>query len=88
VAPRLTDRWMSREPVVRSVGALLTVLALPALLWGGWYFRVLFAGLMASGLWRLFFPANSIRLQRRTYPRWVHGCLLVGGALLVWILRS
>jgi hypothetical protein len=33
------------------------------------------------------FPQSSIRAQQRSYPRWVHGCLLVGGAILVWALR-
>lgn len=86
-APRLTDRWMSRKPVVRSVGALLLILALPSLAWRGWYFRILFAGLTLSGFWRLCFPQSSIRMQQRSYPRWVHGCLLTGGAILVWTLR-
>ena len=68
--------------MVRAVGALLLVLAIPSLVWRGWYFWTLFAGLTASGLWRLCFPQSSIRAQRRSYPRWVHGCLLVGGAIL------
>jgi hypothetical protein len=86
-APGLTERWMSNALVVRAVGALLSVLAIPSLVWRGWYFWTLFAGLTASGLWRLCFPQSSIRAQRRSYPRWVHGCLLVGAAILVWALR-
>jgi hypothetical protein len=86
VVPQLTELWMSKPRVVRAVGALLLVLAVPCLVWGGWYFWTLFAGLTVSGLWRLCFPQSSIRAQRRTYPRWVHGCLLVAGAALVWVL--
>lgn len=87
VAPVLTERWMGRPPVVRSVGMLLLTLAIPCLVWRGWYFWTLFAGLLVSGLWRLFFPRSSIRAQQRSYPRWVHGCLLVGAAILVWALQ-
>src|SRR5271163_3152399 len=86
-APRLTERWVSRIPVVRAVGGLLMVLALPCLVWRGWYFWTLFAALAVSGLWRLCFPRGSIRAQQRSYPRWVHGCLLDGGAVLMWALR-
>ena len=86
-APVLAERWMSRAPVVRGVGMLLLVLAIPCLVWRGWYFWTLFVGLTVSGLWRLLFPQSSIRAQQRSYPRWVHGYLLVGGAILVWALR-
>ena len=86
-APGLTERWMSNSQVVRVVGALLLALAVPCFVWRGWYFWTLFAALTASGLWRLCFPQSSIRAQRGSYPRWVHGCLLVGGAVLVWVLR-
>ena len=86
-APALTERWMSNPRVVRSVGALLLVLAIPCLLWRGWYYWTLFAGLAASGAWRLGFPQSSIRVQQRSYPRWVHGCLLIAGAILMWALR-
>ena len=86
-APGLTERWMSRVPVVRATGALLLVMAIPSLMWRGWYFWTLFAGVAASGLWRFCFPQNSIRAQQRLYPRWVHGFLLVGGAILVWAIR-
>ena len=83
----LTERWMSRPLVVRAVGMLLLILAIPCLVWRGWYFWTLFAGLAVSGLWRLLFPQSSIRAQQRSYPRWVHGCLLVAGAILVWALQ-
>jgi hypothetical protein len=86
-APRLTERWMSRKTSVRSVGALLLAIAVPCLVWPEWYFWILFAGLTASGLWRLLFPQSSIRAQQRSYPRWVHGCLMVGGAVLIWVLH-
>ena len=37
-APELTERWMSRIRVVQAVGGLLLLLALPCLVWRGWYF--------------------------------------------------
>jgi len=85
--PGPTDRLMSRVFVVRAVGLLLLVAAIPCLLWRGWYYLTLFAALAVSGVWRLCFPWSSIRAQQRSYPRWVHGCLLVGGAALVLRLR-
>jgi hypothetical protein len=85
--PGLTERWMSNSRVVRAIGEFLLVLAIPCLVWRGWYFWTLFAGLTASGLWRFCFPQSSIRAQQWSYPRWVHGCLLVGGAILAWVLR-
>jgi hypothetical protein len=86
-APRLTERWMSKARVVRTAGALLLMLAIPSLVWRGWYFWTIFAALTASGLWKLCSPQSSIRAQRQSHPRWVHGCLLVGGAILVWAQR-
>jgi UPF0716 family protein affecting phage T7 exclusion len=86
-APRLTEKWMSRTPVVRLTGVILIFFAALALLWPGWYFRALFAVLLGAGAWRLCFPHSSIRTQQRLYPRWVHGCLLTGCAILVWFLR-
>ena len=86
-APSSTDRWMRNTRTVRSVGAVLLALAIPCVLWGGWYFWMLFLALAVSGIWRLCFPQNSIRAQRTLYPRRVHGLLLIGGALLVWALR-
>lgn len=85
--PSLTDRWMKNAHTIRAVGALLLALAIPCLVWRSWYFWALLVGLVASGIWRLCFPQNSIRLQRTIYPRRVHGLLLIGGAILVWVLR-
>jgi hypothetical protein len=86
-APNSTDHWMRNARAVRSVGAVLLALAVPCVLWGGWYFRMLLLALAVSGIWRLCFPQSSIRAQRTLYPRRVHGLLLIGGALLVWALR-
>jgi hypothetical protein len=79
-----TARWMSKPGLVRFVGAWLLVLSVPCLWWRGWYFRILFGALALSGAWRLCFPRHSIQAQEWSYPRWVHGCLLLGGALAVW----
>jgi hypothetical protein len=87
-APTLTEHWMSNTRVVRAVGAMLLVLALPSLVWRGWYFGALFLALALSGFWRLCFPQSSIRMQQKVYPRRTHGLLLIGGAILVWALRS
>jgi hypothetical protein len=84
---RQTERWMSRPGVVRFAGGSLLLLAIPCLRWRGWFFWALFVLLAISGMWRLFFPQHSIRAQQRTYPRWVHGCLLLGGGLAVWALK-
>ena len=86
-APSSTERWMRNTSTVRSVGAVLLALAIPCVLWGGWYFWMLLLALAVSGIWRLCFPQSSIRAQRTLYPRRVHGLLLIGGALLVWALR-
>ncbi len=87
VMPHQTERWMSRISVVQGTGALLLLLAVPSLVLRGWFFWTLFFALTVSGIWRLGFPGSSIRAQQRSYPRWVHGCLLTGGAVLVWMLR-
>jgi hypothetical protein len=85
--PGLTERLMSAVAMVRAVGVLLLISAIPCLVWRGWYFRTLFVSLAVSGFWRLCFPQSSIRAQQWTYPCWVHGCLLLGGAALVWTLQ-
>jgi hypothetical protein len=86
-APGSTDDWMRDTRTVRAVGAVLLLLAIPCIVWRGWYFWTLLPALAVSGIWRLCFPQNSIRAQRTLYPRRVHGVLLIGGALLVWALR-
>jgi hypothetical protein len=85
--PSRTTYWMTKPGVVRFVGGCLLLLAVPCLWWRGWYFWTLFDALVISGAWRLCFPHHSIRAQEQTYPRWVHGCLLLGGAIAVWALR-
>src|ERR1035438_6431818 len=82
-----TARWMSKPGRVRFVGGWLLLLSVPCLRWRGWYFWTLFGALVLSGAWRLCFPRHSIHAQERSYPRWVHGCLLLGGAVAVWALR-
>jgi len=86
-APSSTERWLRNTRTVRSVGVALLALAIPCLLWRGWYFWMLLLALTVSGIWRLCFPQHSIRVQRTLYPRRVHGLLLIAGALLVWALR-
>jgi hypothetical protein len=86
-SPSQTSYWMSKPDIVRFVGRCLLLLSLPCLWWRGWYFWTLFGALVISGAWRLFFPQHSIHAQERSYPRWVHGCLLLGGAIAVWALR-
>jgi hypothetical protein len=83
VAPSSTDHWMSNNRTVRSMGAVLLVLAIPCVLWRGWYFWTLLLALAVSGIWRLCFPQNSIRAQQTLYPRHVHGLLLIGGAFFI-----
>lgn len=85
--PQSTDSWLSRPSIIRLIGGILLLLALVCLLWHGWYFRTLSAALAVSGAWRLCFPLHSIHTQRRLYPRWVHGCLMLAGAVAVWVLR-
>jgi len=82
-----TARWMSNPSIVRFVGGGLLLLSVPALRWRGWYFRTLFGALVVSGAWRLCFPRHSIDVQERSYPRWVHGCLLLSVAVALWMLR-
>ena len=85
--PVLTTRWMTKPVAVRVVGGCLLLLSAPCLKWRGWYFWALFVALAVSGAWRLLFPQHSIRAQERSYPRWVHGCLLLAASIAVWALR-
>jgi len=78
---------MSNPQTVRVVGGSLLLLAIPSVFWGGWFFESLGFLLAASGAWRLCFPVHSIRVQRKAYPRWVHGCLLLVGAIVIWVLK-
>jgi hypothetical protein len=85
--PQVTDVWLGKPLLIRLTGIVLLILALGCLHWHGWFIRTLAAALGISGFWRLFFPQNSIRTQQSLYPRWVHGCLLLAGAIAVWALR-
>ena len=81
--PDETEKYMSRPGNVRIVGAILLALVLPATLWGFYVVAVLF---VIFGLPRLLAPRQSIRLQQRSYPRRVHGVLLMIGAVGLWIV--
>ena len=76
--PGETEKHMSRPRNVRIVGGILLALVLPATVWGFYVLAVLF---VIFGLPRVFAPERSIRLQQRSYPRRVHGVLLVMGAV-------
>jgi hypothetical protein len=81
--PGKTERHMSCPRNVRIIGAILLVLVLPATGWGFYVLAVLF---VIFGLPRLFAAGRSIRLQQRSYPRRVHGVLLIMGAVGLWIV--
>lgn len=85
--PVQTERLMSDRTNVRFVGGLLLLLAVSCFWCNGWFFKAISGLLLVSDIWRLFFPEHSIRTQRSTYPRWVHGCFLLGGAIAVWTLK-
>jgi hypothetical protein len=85
--PRQANLWLTKPAIVRLLGACLLIISLPCLWWRGWYFWTLFVGLAISGAWRFLFPAHSIRAQERSYPRWVHGCLMLTAAIAIWFLR-
>ncbi len=79
--PDETEKRMSCSRNVRTVGAILLALILPAIVWR---FYILAVSLAIFGLPRLFTPDRSIRLQR-LYHRRVHGMLLMMGAAGLWI---
>ena len=81
--PGETEKQMSCPRNVRIVGGILLALVLPATIWGFYVLAVLF---VIFGLPRLFAPGRSIRLQQRSYPRRVHGVLLMMGAVGLWIV--
>ena len=81
--PGETEKHMSCPRNVRIVGGILLALVLPATIWGFYVLAVLF---VIFGLPRLFAPGRSIRLQQRSYPRRVHGVLLMMGAVGLWIV--
>src|SRR5260370_1038098 len=81
--PGETEKHMGCPRNVRIVGAILLALVLPAAVWGFYVLAVLF---VIFGLPRLFAPRGSIRLQQRSYPRRVHGVLLMMVAVGLWIV--
>ena len=81
--PGEAEKHMSCLRNVRIVGAMLLALVLPATVWGFYVLAVLF---VIFGLPRLLEPGHSIRLQQRSYPRRVHGVLLMIGAVGLWIV--
>ncbi len=79
-----TERMFRDATRVRYVGALLLLVTVPCLVWRGWFFSGMGAILGASGALRLFAPERNIRLQKAAYPRWVHGWVMITGAVLLW----
>src|ERR1039457_2258076 len=85
--PNQAERWMSNPHTVRTGGGFVLLLTIPCLFWRGWFFGTLAVLLAVSGAWRFCFPEHSIQVQRKAYPRWVHGCLLLAGAIAIWVLK-
>lgn len=84
VAGPTTDRLFASATNVRRVGAALLLLALPCLLFRGWYFWTLAALLGFHGGFRLFAAELNIRMQKGAYPRWVHGCIMSAAGVAMW----
>jgi hypothetical protein len=81
-----TERIFSSQSNVRIAGAALLLLAIPCFLWGGVFFLVLGTLLGLSGVLRLFTASWNIALQRKTWPRWGHGCIMVAIAIATWLI--
>ena len=77
--PGVTERLFTSLRNVRVVGGLLFLLAVPCFVLRGRYFLTIGMLLALSGGLRLF-------AQKRAYPRWVHGLVMVVGAVLAWAL--
>lgn len=85
--PHTTEKWMSNPLLIRLTGAILITFAVICLRWHDWFIHIIAALLAISGFWRLLFPNHSARTQANLYPRWVHGILLLAGAIALFVLR-
>ena len=85
MAGPMTERIFRQPQWVRLAGIALLLAALPCVLWPRPYFVVLGALLAVSGLLRALSPGVNIQLQKRTWPRWGHGCVISSFAILTWL---
>jgi len=81
-----TERMFQKRRNVQLLGVVLLVLALPCALWRGAFFSAFGTALGLSGALRLCMPAWNIRMQKKAYPRWVHGWIMMAGAVGSWLI--
>ncbi len=85
VAGPMTERIFRHAGRVRAAGIGIVLVALPCVALPKPYFLALGIILAVSGLLRAIFPGLNIQLQKRTWPRWGHGCVIISFAILVWL---
>ena len=85
VAGPMTERIFRDAGHVRAAGLGMLLAALPCIAWPKPYFVALGSILAVSGLLRAISPTFNIHLQKRTWPRWGHGCVIMSFAALAWI---
>jgi hypothetical protein len=82
----LAGEVLSNPNVIRIIGFVVLIFGLFHLSIKKRYFRFIGIFITWHGIWRLFLPASSISTQESTYPRWVHGILiLVTAVALLYI---
>ena len=81
----MTERIFRDAGPVRAAGIGMLLMALPCIAWPKPYFVALGTILAVSGLLRAVNPGFNIQLQKRTWPRWGHGCVIISFAVLAWL---
>ena len=82
LAGAATEQIFRQTRAVRAVGILLLALAVPCFVWRSPYFLTLGILLTISGALRALTPGLNVRVQKRAYPRWVHGWIMATGAVI------
>ncbi len=82
----LASEILANQNVIRLIGFSITILGILHLLVKRRYFRVVGTLYTLHGLWRLLIPASSIAVQEGTYPRWVHGIIILTAAVVFTVL--
>ena len=81
-----TERMFRNPRNVRILGAMLLLVCVPCFLWSSPYFLILGTIVGLSGILRLFAPNLSIAWQKKAYPRWVHGCIMIVAGVAIWLI--
>lgn len=85
-AAEYIERVLGKGKNIRIIGLFLLLFGMVGFLVKDKGTQIVAFVLFLSGAWRLFLPRSSIAFQQKSYPRWVHGIIIMTVGILFLLL--